>query len=376
MTTTQPVNAILRSILRVMYGGYLPHQNPRAMCLVTHAYDPAGWNNKEVCGPGSDDYWQEQGPSIAEGYIDQLPSMLAACTLLNFIGLNDSFLQSCPYDALRLTDEQYIYLWNLPDNPLAPNQPFCRVRTYDGTVYYSSITNIKHISDSPEIGELALSNIANSFLSNIAFIDGNNMTLACSSSLSYSDMVNNSSLQNICGCYVGLPPRGVEFSSDERLFLEQNPQCLPSCLSSTVKFVKQGGRPISCQQNICIVDNVNIVGEKTTITQICPYCVQPFECVCYIHVNGKSIQNKACNTTYQVDPTGKITATSTNSPQTSQQFFSKLKDILISSHAILFIILGVGLVVLIVIAAILISDHLKRKTTNHTKVKKYASFSS
>lgn len=342
------VDQTLLGILHKILVQYLPDKDSLALCNTIHSFDPSH-NLHYPCVEGEREWWKQNGPEAAGQYILNLTTDADGLKLLGFAGTYDPLIQSCPFKDLNLEELEYLYLWNTPQGP------FCKVRTTQGEMYYTSIAHAKFMADIA-IGQTPLQNIVQGFFVNLLHIDFVQMRNACKA-LSYDDM-SNSLLADLCGCYIALPQPETTFSSDERNFLELKPECTPSCLDARINFVS-GQTPISCQQNVCIADHID-VSTHTTISQICNQCNHKFQCVCYIHVNGQLIDNKTCNTVYTVDGQGNITSTLKNSPESAKNVISKWWDILKSSHRMILIVLVV-ITVLILLTIILLFVYQRRK---------------
>lgn len=163
----------------------------------------------------------------------------------------------------------------------------------------------------------------------------------------------------LCGCYIS--PKNAGFSSDELTIFQQSPQCIPSCFAARVRYAA-GGVAVPCQQSLCIVDDINVSGTTTTVSQVCPdRCSKRFECVCYIHINGKTIDNSTCNTVYEIAPDGKITDTIHNQAPSASTNVSNFMSALTSKTAIITLIV-ITILITIGTFTLLILQHRRGQT--------------
>lgn len=264
-------------------------------------------------------------------------------TYYNLIGESYLPLTACSSSThlLAIDTPSLAYLWEIT---------YCRVNNGE-LINYGSVTDYPTFVDNPAY-QLAAQAILNGFVANLRFIDSSSMENACQS-LSY-DSLSVPEKKNLCGCYTTLPPQ--EYVADEISATDQNPECLPSCLSASVRRVS-GGQPITCNQSTCIIDNIVTNATNVSITNACPMCVKNKQCICYIHVNNVIISNesvcKTTNTVSDVGPDGKrekpkITNTTTNSEGTDDSKAFDLKVLIIIAAvlaALLFVIIGVVLII-------------------------------
>lgn len=348
-------NGTLMSCLTQMLVQFMAQNTPKAACKVlkangldTNCDDPSWTRSKAVV---------ESTNALAS-----VTTQTQALQILTYVAMYGVAIPSQEIPSMRactldsFTTVQYSYLWTV-----TPGRPFCLVNLGD-TVNYNPISHIVDLwtSNIPGVSD-AVDIIINQYKGAISSIDPQKMKDRCHFSFSYQDM-GTDPYRQLCGCYVPVPDN-AGFTSDEKQFLAQNPQCNPTCLQASVAFVKGvGGTPEVCQQDVCIADNINVTGTSTTITQVCPQCPQQFQCVCYVHVNGQTLNNKACNTVYVVNDQGQITETINNTaPKPGSGLWKAFEEIIHSKWSL--IILGVvALVVAITIIAILISQHLKGRT--------------
>ena len=83
------------------------------------------------------------------------------------------------------------------------------------------------------------------------------LTSWCANNTSLSAIPSNSGLINFCGCYVSGTPYEVDGST-----LSQ--QCQPLCQRvSTIKIPDGNGSTLSCDSNVCVIDNVSITAAQT-----------------------------------------------------------------------------------------------------------------
>lgn len=357
--STDPPNGLLLSTMRTMLVGYMSENTPKAACQVV--------NNYGVPGPlvsCDDPIWT---PSYATA---RSATTLASITTqgqgLRLLHLIAQFgiaipsrdipaMQACP-DVLNFTVQEYSYLWTLDDV-----QPFCKVKVGDAT-NYNPISHVKILQGTSNTQD-AVGVIINQYKAAITWLDPAKMRDACQIQFTYDDMQNQPFLQ-LCGCYIAVP-MSIEagFTSDEKQFLAQNPQCSPTCLNAAVGYVPGlGSTPTPCQQNICIADNINVTGDKTTIAQVCPQCPKRFQCVCYVHVNEQTLNNQTCSTVYVVDPQGRITETINNKgPPPGSGLKSAFEQLIHSKWALIVLAVAAGILTIAIIA-VLISQHLHGRT--------------
>jgi hypothetical protein len=333
------VEPLLLSSLHQMLVVYLPSREPLTLCRIITAYDPNGKNR--TCTTENMGYWSTNGGMVADGYISQITTMDDGIRLLSITGLNSQILQTCPYRDLELNLQQYIYLWST-----TKSGPFCRVRSTDGSVItYDPITHVKDMQNATDVGP-SVNYIIQAYADNLKYITVTDMNNVCSQSMTYSDMTQEI-FSSLCGCYINLPTD--QFSTDERQFLLNNPQCLPSCLQARVRYAPSG-IPRTCQQDICIVDDVNVRGPTASIRQVCSQCSHQFECVCYVHanVNGQVQDTQACSQISNVSQAGNVTSTTHNG---SSGKFSSLWTALKQAFRkkTVWIVIGVIAVVLIAV---------------------------
>lgn len=355
------VEPVLLSVLHKMYVVWLPLHATNNLCETTFDFrnslrkDQQGIHFLQPCG--NTVWWSTNATTIAQEYFAiASTSQSLAVGLLGFVGLYSTQLQTCPTtEDLSFTDQEYSYLWNVTQTG-----PFCKVRTTDGQISYSSIARVKSLVSSP-IGVGAINAITQAFRANLQWINVTSLQTACQSALNYGDM-SDILLSELCGCYIQIPTTGGQFTTEEQQFLIQNPQCMPSCLDAAVRFTRGGPAPIPCQQDVCIINDLNVSNITTSITQVCTQCSKQAQCVCYIHLNGRTLQDTACNTVYQVDNKGNITNTTYNSNSTfGSGILSALKSIIHSKITILAIVICLA-ILLIVIAGVLISHAVHGRT--------------
>lgn len=353
------INPTLISSIHQMYVVWLPTNNWATTCQITHDYDPS--TLAPSCDPSNEAAWSGvKGSNIANTYVTRLSTTAQAQRLLALIGKWSPYLQSCPQAAVQLSDSQYIYLWNVETGP------FCKVVPGDGQISYSSINQVKHLlTGAGPQGSDAVNSITQGFRANLNHITLLGMREACQATMQYSDM-SQSALAELCGCYIAVPtvaqPNGdLIFTPVEQEFLEQNPQCMPSCLDAAVRYAPSGV-PIPCNQNTCIANDLNVSGIETSISQVCTQCSNRFQCVCYIHLNGRNLENQGCNTVYEIDAQGKITGTSHNSPAPAGSGLKTMWQVLTHSKYTKFVLIGVLLFTMILLGGILLFRSLRGRT--------------
>lgn len=250
---------------------------------------------------------------------------------------------ACPYDAMGFTDEQYTYLWTTGE--------FCKVVTTSGIVNYEAITRVKHLAQTGANPD-AINNIITGFASSITYLSATLMKTYCTQTMSYDDMTSPQ-LKALCGCYVNVPST---YSTSEKAYAQEHPECIPSCYDSTVRYVL-GGYAQTCQQTVCIADSINVTGADVSISQVCPQCTGQFQCVCYIHVNGKTINNSTCGVVNDVDDQGNVTSVTTRThPGAASGFANALKTFannpgaLWGTIAAVVVVLGLAITIAVVMA--------------------------
>lgn len=324
---------------------YLPQNNRQAVCQIVTAY-----NGGDVgqCSPLPPTWTPSYSQTIAATTLHSASNDQAnSVRLLGFIAqyglaVPGSYpyvpaMVACDMATLGFTPLEYAYLWDG-----IPGKPFCQVKLPDGTVNY---TPISHALDLLNNGGTApaVSVMITQYQDALTSLDIGSMNAACQSMYTYSQM-NIVPLQELCGCYIGVP-NTPEFTSDEKVLLAQNPQCIPSCLAAAVRY-SVGGVPVPCQQSLCIADDINVSGSTTSISQVCPQCPKRFQCVCYVHINGRTLNNDTCNTVYTVAPDGTITNTIHNNAPSAGSGIKQAWDSFIRSPSSL-----IFLAILVVIIA-------------------------
>jgi len=216
---------------------------------------------------------------------------------------------------VQLALDEYIYMWSIN---LCTN-----IINDDRQIDYSFIPIFKSIVTQPqEDASKTIDLILTELDSHSSLIDSRPMTTTCNSTFTVNDLVIHPPIKDLCGCYMNVSPQ--TYSGNEIAFLNNSPACKPSCLSARIRYIVDG-KDTPCNQSLCIVDNVNIVGlppGNIQVSQACNNCQRPGECLCYIHINGTTV-NTPCNSVYKVIPSstpgGAATAVlvSTNQPQGS-----------------------------------------------------------
>jgi hypothetical protein len=337
---------------------YLSQVNPESVCKSVLLYD-----NRPTTECSIPPIWR-QSLALATS-LDLLSRITTKAGILNLLGFIAGSgtavpsqlippIQTCDRSALGLTLQEYSYLWDGLDGT-----PFCKIRLNDGSINYSAIAQLQELyNDSNTTGTLGM--IVQGYTDAIPWFNPTEMKNACSSKYTYDDMATGNAIQQVCGCYIALPPVG-EFTSDERFRLQQNPECLPSCLSASVRY-SVGGVAVPCQQSLCIVDQVNITGTTASISQVCPQCALRYECICYVHVNGQTLDNSTCSTVYTVSEKGEVTATINNkAPPLGSGIRSGFKTAL-RSKASFYGFIAVGVVFIVIVIVILLVMHLGPRT--------------
>lgn len=107
---------------------------------------------------------------------------------------------------------------------------------------------------------------------------------------SYDDLADNATVASLCGCYVQSPYYNLSTAQGNLA-----PQCQPVChLTSTVQISDPcTGITPTCDNTVCIIDNVNVSLVNTTTNtafqQICPGCDQPGQNPCTCIIGGENI---------------------------------------------------------------------------------------
>src|SRR6185437_2454185 len=130
-----------------------------------------------------------------------------------------------------------------------------------------------------------------------------------------------------------------------------------SCLSAELRWAP-GGSPQTCQQQVCIADNIDVQGTKTSIRQVCPdKCPKLFQCVCYIHadVNQQITDTNTCHQTNYVDSNGTITRTVNQGPANPSETWSDIWHSLTSGKGWIYIAVIVPIVIIVVIGAVMLA---------------------
>ena len=133
---------------------------------------------------------------------------------------------------------------------------------------------------------------------------------------SEAQVANNSTLADWCGCY--LSPAVYQNYIDN---FQINRQCTPFCNRSTSLSLTDGvGKPILCDQNVCLIDNVTLslwnakIGGNVQFSNICGTCGSG-NCSCIVQDTSISIidsvvggdvliRNNCLNTNCQVKNSG------------------------------------------------------------------------
>lgn len=324
------MEAILRDVLTKIMVSYISVRNPRSNLAiierfpstkVTYSTDPNRWDTQ---------YSRDISTQVILGITSQKQGL----DLLTLTGEILPELRACPSSQLDLSLLEYAYLWS---------SDYCKVLMPGSTVVnYSAISRFKEL----QVHDLqsAVDQITLGFSIAQPKINSDTMTTACSSTFSFDDM-KIQPYAELCGCYISIPWDSKQFTSDEKQIFQQHPQCLPSCLDARIRYI-QGGNPVTCQQNLCIIDDVDITGTTTSISQVCNQCTKKYSCVCYIHVNGRTLDNSNCNTVYTVGPDGTITNTTVNGPGNPGTVWKSIWNALIHSR--------VALITLLVVIGVLI----------------------
>lgn len=361
-----PADPILLSAISKMFVSYLPANNQLAICNISQNY----LSNVPTCSPL--DFWTIANcQQIASTIMSQkITTQADALKLLGFIGQFGvaistadpavPAMQACT-GVIDFTLVEYAYLWDA----VGPT-PFCRVRLDDGNINYSPIARVKELTGSST--SRAAQIIVDQYRANLQYFDATKFATECNTRMTYSDMVGP--LLDLCGCYISVQ-NVPEFSTDEKSFLTQNPECVPSCLAAAVRY-KTGSTPRTCQQSVCIADQINVSGTSAAISQICSQCPKRYDCVCYIHVNGDLINNETCNTVYTVNDQGVITGTSQNKPPAPGAGVKSAFEAMISSPYTWAAFAGTALIIAIIVFVLLY----KQYTANKTKVTKSRTFGS
>lgn len=107
----------------------------------------------------------------------------------------------------------------------------------------------------------------------------------------------NSDLNKLCGCY--LPQKEISHYLND---LQITNECTPLCnRDDTIKRVDSYGNCKTCQQSICLIDNVTIslinshVGGSINVENFCGSCGSNSECICMITDSTIEILNSKVN---------------------------------------------------------------------------------
>lgn len=357
----QPADHLLLSAMSKMIVSYLPQQGANVtVCQIVTAFDPKPPVTRPTCDNWSSQYASGQAQDILTTKVKNQDDGLRLLGYIAQYGLpiyskGIPSMQACS-PQLDFSNLEYGYLWDG-----VGDTSFCRVRIpQDGTINYNPISRLQKLADDASTTN-AVGIIISQYRDVVPLLHPDSMRQACSSLITYAQ-IKDSALRPICGCYVEIQ-NDESFSSDEKIFLAQNPQCLPSCLTAPVRYTT-GGPPIVCQQNVCIADDIDVTGTTTTITQICPQCTHTAECVCYIHINGSTINNSACGMTYQINDKGQITGSSENKPPAFGKGFRQAFEDLIGSRTGLIVLVVAAALIIIVIIIVLVVKHTRGRTSS------------
>lgn len=312
------------------------------------AYDP------KTAYPHGESYkawWREHGLMAALDTMKTIVYYTEAIDLLGFVGTYSQKMTMCEPELFSLQEQAYLWAG-------IPKSAFCRVLLADGTVNYNPIAQLAIYLQDVVSGADVLDRIINGFQLAQLRINVDRMRNSCRASLSYEDM-KTPLLADVCGCYIAIPTE--QFTTDEQYLLGLNPECMPSCLSAAIRYVN-GGFPIPCQQELCIADDINITGTSAKISQVCGQCNKRFECVCYIHVNGRLVDNQTCSKVYEVSKNGTITSTINNESPAIGSGLSRVWSEIFESTAGILALLAAGALVVVLIFALLISQHLRHRS--------------
>jgi hypothetical protein len=102
-----------------------------------------------------------------------------------------------------------------------------------------------------------------------------------------TNVLENTPVLRFCGCYVSPDP----------LILERgiNEECDPLCTGTQIiKKATPDGQLLSCNQAVCVINNINLTATQTTIgsinfTQVCPTCTGSASCLCIIDSSAAEI---------------------------------------------------------------------------------------
>ncbi len=338
-----------------IFVSYMPTANTTAVCQVVNSLNPSIPLTSCLLWPPT--VAAQQAALIMTGITTQVEALNLLQVIATFgTGVpSKDFppIQAC-IDKINLDTLEYTALWN--DTGASP---FCKVKLSDGSINYAPISRVQDLLSTPR-GTAAVSVIVNSYRDAISQIDVSSMKMACSTGIAYADLVPGL-LQELCGCYIDVQ-NVQQFTTDEKALLLQRPECTPSCLSAAVRYAR-GGIPVTCQQDLCIADQINVTGDSVSIAQVCPQqCPKLYQCVCYIHVNGQVLNNQNCNTAYIVNDKGQIVGAVHNQAESIAQGWRKGLRSLIERPVALIAFLVIAAVIAVVVLVILIVQHMRHRT--------------